>query len=165
MDFPYDPQELIVFSLIGVVCGLGKDCLAQFYTCCTISQYGSWPINCIPEGRRYMWLRILWQSITKKCKRKYGLERFLFQDKHLSNQLIFRCFLKKFVFHEICINFLFSGAFSTTYKGGPRLFLAVGVTSTSSARARRSLGMRPAFSPCTVSLFQLNFVLHKMRMF
>ncbi len=41
MDFPYDPQELIVFSLIGVVCGLGKDCLAQFYTCCTVSQYGS----------------------------------------------------------------------------------------------------------------------------
>jgi hypothetical protein len=24
MDFPYDPQELVVFSLIGVVCGLGK---------------------------------------------------------------------------------------------------------------------------------------------
>ena len=24
MDFPYDPQELFVFSLIGVVCGLGK---------------------------------------------------------------------------------------------------------------------------------------------
>lgn len=23
MDFPFDPQELIVFSIIGVMCGLG----------------------------------------------------------------------------------------------------------------------------------------------
>ncbi len=46
-------------------------------------------INRIPEGCRHMWL---WQSIAKKCKWKYSLELFLFQEKHLSYHLFFQVF-------------------------------------------------------------------------
>jgi hypothetical protein len=54
-------------------------------------------LNHLPEGCRHMTLYTLADYSEKNVKENI-VKRFLFLEKHLNYHLIFRCFLKKFIF-------------------------------------------------------------------
>lgn len=77
LDFPYDPQELIAFAMIGVLCGLGGAAYVWIHRQYVLFMRSSKRMNSFLQKNRFLYPGILGLMVTRILSRHARITDFL----------------------------------------------------------------------------------------